>query len=211
MNTQQTKQAKILIVDDNPKNIQVIANVLNGAHFSVGYATDGQNAINTLQNTNDYDLVLMDIDMPVMNGLEACRLIRNNARLKNISVIFLTAFTDTEKIVAGFEAGAQDYITKPFNSTELLARVKTHIELKKNREILLDLNIYLQKQVLQRINELTITNEKLDKANAQLEQLDQAKTEFLHILSHEIRTPLNGIIGSLDLIKKNKLPEKTWT
>ena len=204
MDNPQAKQQKILVVDDNPKNIQVIANILTNAHYSVGYATDGYLAINTLENANDYDLVLMDIDMPVMNGLEACRQIRKNEKLLNIPVIFLTAFTDTEKILSGFEAGAQDYVTKPFNSQELLARVKTHVELKKSREILLDINTYLEEQVVRRTQELSIANEKLDKANAQLEQLDQAKTEFIHLLSHEIRTPLNGVIGSLSLIKQNQ-------
>lgn len=208
MEKKQVKPSKVLVVDDNPKNIQVIANILTNEHYSVGYATNGQMAISTLKNANDYDLVLLDIDMPVMNGLEACRQIKEDQRLKNIPIIFLTAYTDTEKIVAGFEAGAQDYVTKPFNSTELLARVKTHIDLKKSREILLDVNLYLEEQVLLRTEELSIAYEKLDKANAKLEQLDQAKTEFIHILSHEIRTPLNGIIGSVSLLKLENDSEK---
>ena len=208
MEKNQAKQSKVLVVDDNPKNIQVIANILTNEHYSVGYATNGQMALNTLHNATDYDLVLLDIDMPVMNGLEACRQIKEDPRLKNIPIIFLTAYTDTEKIVAGFEAGAQDYVTKPFNSLELLARVKTHIDLKKSREILLDVNLYLEEQVVLRTQELAIANEKLDKANTQLEQLDQAKTEFIHILSHEIRTPLNGIIGSVSLLKLDNETEK---
>lgn len=201
------KQDKILVVDDNPKNIQVIASILTNANYSIGYATDGSQALNTLKHSNEYDLILLDIDMPVMNGLEACRHIRNNPESMNIPVIFLTAFTDMKNIVEGFEAGAQDYISKPFNSQELLSRVKTHIELKKNKEILLNINGYLEEMVHQRTEDLIISNKKLDAANIQLKELDAAKTEFLHILSHEIRTPLNGIMGSVELLKSFQFPE----
>lgn len=188
------KRFKILVVDDNPKNIQVIGNILKEANYLVGFASDGLQALNQLQRSYHFDLVLLDIDMPVLNGFETCKAIRKDSKLVAIPVIFLTAFADEDKIVAGFDAGAQDYITKPFNSKELLSRVKTHLDLKYKTDQLRDLNQLLEQKVAERTLELS-------KAISKLEELDNAKTEFLHIISHEIRTPLNGIMGSIELIK----------
>ena len=124
------KQFNILVVDDNPKNIQVIGNILREVGYLVGFATEGQQALSLLKENNDYDLILLDVDMPVLNGYDTCKAIREDDSLKEIPVIFLTAFTDIENVIIGFEVGAQDYITKPFNSKVLLARVGTHLQLK---------------------------------------------------------------------------------
>ena len=144
MKTQTEKRFKILVADDNIDNIQVIGNILRENGYDVGYAINGQQAIVLLKNTIDYDLVLLDVDMPLMDGFETCRLIRKDKMLKDIPVIFLTAFTEVDKIIAGFDAGAHDYITKPFNSKELLARVNTHLLLKYRTDQLSQINGLLE-------------------------------------------------------------------
>jgi two-component system sensor histidine kinase/response regulator len=193
---------KILAVDDNPRNIQVIGSILREANYRIGFAVNGRQALDILNESNDYDLVLLDVSMPVMNGYEACRMMRADERLKEIPVIFLTALTDTENVVAGFKFGAQDYVTKPFNAEELLSRVKTHIELKRSKDMLKKLNEHLEELVQERTEQLARANEQLKAANEELMKLDEAKAEFLRIISHEINTPLNGILGFTTLLKE---------
>lgn len=185
---------KILVVDDNVQNIQLLGNILKSAGYEVGFAFEGKQAIGILQHSLDYDLVLLDINMPVMNGIETCVMIRDDARFKDIPIIFLTALTDIEKIISGFQAGAQDYVTKPFNSNELLARVNTHLLLKYKTEQLKNLNKTLEQKVLERTKALT-------EANKKIARLDKAKSDFLILISHEMRTPLNGIVGLAELLK----------
>lgn len=196
------KNDKILIVDDQHKNIQVLGSLLRQKKYIIGVATNGQQALETLIKSNDYDLVLLDVNMPVMNGYETCKAIRQHDSLKEIPVIFLTALTDTDNLVAGFDAGGQDYVTKPFNSKELLARVHTHLELKRSKDKLKNVNDWLSRKVDERTEELRL-------ANQQLLELDAAKSAFLSIISHEIRTPLHGIVGSLGIISEFELPEGT--
>jgi two-component system sensor histidine kinase/response regulator len=181
----------ILVVDDNLKNIQVLVNLLP-TNYNVEFATNGNEAI-LWNEKEDFDIILLDIMMPEMNGYEVCRKIKENERSAEIPVIFLTAKNDIESITNGFDVGGVDYISKPFNTEELLARVKTHLELKSSRDKLKDINHWLEKEVAARTNELLM-------AKKELEKLDMAKTEFLRMISHELRTPLNGIIGSSDLI-----------
>ena len=197
MNAEERKQFNILVVDDNPKNIQVIGNILKDAHYHIGFATDGQQALDLLQKSDDYDLVLLDVNMPVMNGYETCVAMRKNDKFKEIPVIFLTAYTDENNIMAGFESGAQDYITKPFNSKELLARVETHLQLKYKTDLIKKMNHELESKVAERTKEL-------EKAYSDLNNLDGMKTDFLLFISQEIRTPLNGIEGTINLIKNQE-------
>lgn len=123
------KKFTILIVDDTSKNIQVVASILNEEGYSLGFATDGQKALKAVEEKN-YDLILLDIMMPIMDGFETCVRLKANPKTVNIPIIFLTAKTEEESISKGFELGGVDYVTKPFNKSELLARVKTHLELK---------------------------------------------------------------------------------
>jgi len=196
------KNDKILIVDDQHKNIQVLGSLLRQKNYIIGVATNGQQALETLIKSNDYDLVLLDVNMPVMNGYETCKAIRQHESLKTIPVIFLTALTDTDSLISGFDAGGQDYVTKPFNSKELLARVNTHLELKRSKDKLEHVNDWLSQKVQERTKELQL-------ANQQLLELDAAKSAFLSIISHEIRTPLHGIVGSLRIISELELPDGT--
>ena len=129
--TSETNRAKfsILVVDDEPKNIQLLGGLLKEKGYDVEYATSGQGAIDWIYS-NNFDLILLDIMMPEMDGYDVCRKIKSDKTISHIPVIFLTAKTETDDIVKGFEVGGSDYITKPFKTPELLARVKMHVEMK---------------------------------------------------------------------------------
>ncbi len=125
----------VLAVDDKPQNIQFLGKVLSDSGYEVGLAQSGREALNFVKKS-DPDLILMDIMMPGMDGYEVCERLKNNFSTRHIPVIFLTAKTDPEDIVKGFDVGGVDYVTKPFNSAELLARIKTHLEIRTLRGLL---------------------------------------------------------------------------
>jgi CheY-like chemotaxis protein len=123
----------VLIVDDNPKNLQVLGNYLQIEGYQVEFALDGNSALDWIERT-EFDLILLDIMMPGMDGFEVCRILKSDPVKQKIPVIFLTAKVDTESIVNAFDLGAVDYVIKPFNQKELIARVKTQIEIKRGRD-----------------------------------------------------------------------------
>ena len=125
----------ILIVEDNPKNVQVLGTILMDARYRVGVAHQGKAAFEQIPKVNP-DLILLDIMMPEMDGFEVCRRLKGSPCTREIPIIFLTAKTETDDIVKGFELGAADFITKPFRAKELLARVQTHIALMRLRQSL---------------------------------------------------------------------------
>jgi two-component system, sensor histidine kinase and response regulator len=205
MNIDQDKKelARILIVDDNLKNIQTLGSILKANNYKVDFSTSGKDGLDLLNEYN-IDLLLLDVMMPEMDGFEVCRIIRSNKAFDNLPIIFLTALTDKESLIKGFSLGAQDYLTKPFNSVELLVRVNSYIELKFNREKIIKSNNELEQTILEKTKQLT-------QANTELKELDKAKSQFISILNHEIRTPLNNIKGSVQLLKSvvdNKELEK---
>ena len=188
----ENKDFRILIVDDVPKNIQVLGNILINEEYQISYTQDGYHALSLIRK-NKFDLILLDIMMPEIDGYEVCKRIMANPETASIPIIFLTAKADKESVIKGFKYGASDYITKPFNPEELLSRVRTHLELKYKKEILENINFELEQKVQKRTAELSAANKKLL-------TLDKAKSDFLNIISHEIRTPLNGIQGLTDLL-----------
>lgn len=126
-------KATILIVDDNPNNVQLLNAVLSMRGFDVMVAKNGLQALEIVKNELP-DLILLDIMMPVMDGFEACRKLKECPETKNIPIIFLTAKSHIDDIMKGFELGGVDYITKPFSSNELVARVEIHLKLKLSQE-----------------------------------------------------------------------------
>jgi len=134
-----TKKFTILIVDDNPNNLKLLGGVLKGEGFDFRMAKSGQQALNVLEKTKP-DLILLDIQMPEMDGYETCKKIKENTEDTSIPIIFLTANTDSESVNKAFKAGGVDFITKPFNTEELMARIRTHIKLKVQAEELLRQN-----------------------------------------------------------------------
>lgn len=197
---------EILIVDDIPDNLQLLSNILYEKKLGISIATSGIQALDILKD-KVFDLILLDISMPEMNGYDVCKKIKEDERTKEIPVIFLTARTDIESITKGFMVGGQDYVTKPFNNLELLARVKNHLELKDKKEELEKLNTELERKVSERTAQLEYANiqlenanESLIEANHQLSKLDKAKNEFLLLINHELRTPLHSLRGMLGLL-----------
>ncbi len=140
------KKFNILIVDDTPRNIQIAANILGSAGHQIAFAGDGKRALNYISNRKP-DLILLDIMMPEMDGFEVCQIIKADPETADIPIIFLTAKTETENIVKGFQIGAVDYITKPFNSEELLSRVKTHLKISQLQQEVTARNEQLQKEI----------------------------------------------------------------
>ena len=133
------KKPLILIVDDTPNNLQVLSSILHDKGYNICISTSGCQALESVK-IEEPDLILLDIQMPEMDGFATYSAIRLIPDAKNIPIIFLTANIEPEKTLQGFELGAVDYITKPFNIPELTARVATHIEIKRSREKLLELN-----------------------------------------------------------------------
>lgn len=130
----------ILVVDDNPQNLQLIGAMLGESlEFDLSFATGGQEALEAMEHIAP-DLVLLDVNMPEMNGFEVCRRIRETEATATIPVIFLTAQGETDFIVQGFRAGGSDYVVKPFEPQELLARVRVQLELYRSRNELKRLN-----------------------------------------------------------------------
>lgn len=132
-------QPSILVVDDVPKNIQLVANFLTKAGYQINFAVDGIAAIEHAKKTN-FNLILLDIMMPGIDGFEVCRQLKSNPSTAHVPIIFLTAKTDEDSIARGFDIGGVDFITKPFNQVELLARVKTHLNLQQRELELKELN-----------------------------------------------------------------------
>src|SRR5262245_22867047 len=118
--------SRILIVEDTPANIQVLTATLRERGYQISVATNGQQALDVVARVQT-DLILLDVVMPEMDGFETCRRLKASEQSRQIPIIFLTAKTDTVDIVRGFELGAVDYVGKPFNAHELLARVNTHL------------------------------------------------------------------------------------
>ncbi|MGB0561953.1 MAG: hybrid sensor histidine kinase/response regulator [Spirulinaceae cyanobacterium] len=127
---------QILVVDDTPVNLKVLGATLRNSGYTVATAIDGERALNRLEHYQP-DLILLDIQMPGIDGFETCRRLKLNPQTQPIPVIFITALTDTASQVQGFELGAVDYITKPFKAAELLARIRVHINLRKAQNKLL--------------------------------------------------------------------------
>lgn len=152
------KKPLILIVDDIPKNIQVLGNFLLEQEYELSVATSGKQALELVKLLKP-DLILLDIMMPEMDGFEVCNEIKNNEELKEIPIIFLTAKSEIKDIKKGFSLGAVDYIVKPFNLDEVLARINTHLELKFSKQQLKEYSLQLEEINNKISNEITIASE----------------------------------------------------
>ena len=169
----------ILIVDDIPGNADVLCKTLEVEGYSISMALSGEVALKIAPKIKP-DLILMDVMMPGMDGFETCRKLKEDPVFENTPIIFVTGKAATEDIVDAFKSGGADYITKPFRSEEVLARVGTHIRLTQT----IKKNEYLVEELKKAV---------LNLENAQQESL--AKSQFLGRMSHELHTPLNAIIG----------------
>jgi len=194
-------KSRILVVDDNVKNLQYATKVLIEAGYDVSIAQNGINAINYLQKSNHPDLILLDVMMPEMSGYEVCEKLKDSPATKDIPIIFLTAKNETDDIVKGFELGGVDYISKPFQPKEILVRIKTHIDLIRAKRELVEKNKLLDIYNKSLIDQITERTNALIIAQNNLEDYKEMKANFLAQISHEIRTPVNVIVNFLNLIK----------
>ncbi len=138
------QKIKILVVDDNKLSLHSVSSYLKSQGYELTQAENGEEALQLIESTT-IDLILLDIMMPGMDGFEVCGRLKQYPATKDIPIIFLSAKIDTDDIVTGFKAGGVDYITKPFNKEELLARIRNHVELKLMRDMLKSHNIQLTK------------------------------------------------------------------
>ncbi len=187
------KKACILIVDDMPVNIQLLATILSAQDYEIHVAQDGIEALEKVEITKP-DLILLDIMMPKLDGFETCRQLKKNEKTHRIPIIFLTAKIDTKSITEGFELGAVDYVTKPFNPLELLARVKTHLELTFRRKLTERQNNE-RKQLLH-----VLSHDLINSLSGSIFMLEQLDTNPL--VAHQMKyVVLKGLKNSVELVK----------
>ena len=179
-----TNVATILIVDDNPENLDILFQYFEHSEFKTLAAQDGHAALLQIMHTRP-DLILLDILMPGIDGFETCRRLKGNPSTRDIPVIFLTALSETEEKVKGFDVGGVDYITKPFQYEEVRARVNAQITLRKQQQ-----QLHAQTVALQNMN-------------TQLQTLNASKDKFFSIIAHDLKSPFAGIVVVANLIKEN--------
>ncbi len=148
----------VLVVDDTPDNLSLMSGLLKDK-YKVKIANNGARALKVVMTGAPPDIILLDIMMPVMDGYETCRHLKENPETRDIPVIFLTAKAEVEDEMKGFELGAVDYITKPISPPIVLARVHTHLQLKRVRDYLKDQNEFLENEVRQRTQEVVAVQE----------------------------------------------------
>ena len=166
--------SRILIVDDVLDNIQVAMNILKEDKYDFSYAKNGETALSLLHE-NKFDLILLDIMMPGIDGYEVCKRIKQDPLYSDIPIIFLTAKADTDSMSKGFEVGGIDYIAKPFHANELLARVKTHLDLYRATKVLKNNNLTLE------------TKLKIEKQRIETE-LEESQKEMIFVLTELVES-----------------------
>ncbi len=181
-------ESTILVVDDHPENLKVLTTYLKNLGCGIRVAMNGEKAIELAEDFIP-DLILLDVMMPGIDGFETCRRLKQSTKTNEVPVIFMTALAETSDKLQGFHAGGVDYITKPLQHEEVIARVKAHLLVQ-----------HLQKQLRQK-------NELVQKQNVNLQELNEAlrlsnanKDKFFSIIAHDLRSPFAGLIGVTELI-----------
>ena len=171
----------ILVVDDTPENLHVLAGMLNERGYKVRPVPSGKLALQAAKMTKP-DLILLDINMPDLNGYEVCAQLKRDERMLDVPVIFISALNETIDKVMAFGVGGVDYITKPFHFEEVEARVAVHLKLRRTQMELEGRNIELQK------------------TNEELRRLHELRDNLTNMIIHDLRSPLTGVVGAFELI-----------
>lgn len=195
---------KILLVDDRPDNLFSIEAILEKDNYTIVKANSGRAALKVLLSEHDFSLILMDVQMPDLNGFETATIIYEREKLKSIPVIFITAFSnDEDHIFRGYKMGGVDYIYKPINPDLLRAKVSVFVDLyRKNRQLqlqeqkLLSANLSLQKEIEERKaseEKVQHLNQQLTDSNEHLKRMNEELDQFAYMASHDLQEPLRKI------------------
>lgn len=193
------QKAKVIIADDEPVNLQVLMNKLSLEGYDIFTALNGEQVL-AIMEREVIDLVILDIMMPNMSGYEVCRRLREKYTLMELPILMLTAKNQLHDIVASFEAGANDYLVKPCDKQELLARVKTLVEVRTLNQELMAMNLHLEDKVQERTDALAKANEELKVKNNDLIEMAASRRHLLANIAHELGTPVTTIYGYLQAL-----------
>lgn len=191
----------LLIVDDNPTNLSVLFDYLSGYGFRILVAPDGETGLRRAKQAHP-DLILLDVMLPGINGFETCVRLKADQDTRDIPVIFMTALASTDDKVRGLEVGAVDYVTKPIQQAEVLARITTHLRIRDLTQSLRDANaqiLRMNRELEDKVRERTA---ELRRAYEQLERLDRKKSDLITLISHELRTPLTIFMGYAQILQQ---------
>ena len=167
--------ANILVVDDTVENLQLLSTMLQAHGYEVRPVTNGRDAL-VAARSEPPELVLLDVSMPEMDGYEVCARLKESAELREIPVIFLTALSSTADKVKAFEVGGADYVTKPFQLDEVLARIRVHVALRRSRL-------------------------ELQASYERLRGLERLREDLVQMVVHDMRSPISALLGLLDVIR----------
>ena len=171
--------SNILIIDDVPQNLQVLGNILKKHGYNVLAALNGKAGLNILsESKRTIHLILLDVSMPGMSGFDVCHHIKQNTKTKHIPIIFLTAYNESKDIIKGFQAGGNDYITKPFQTEELIARIKTQLVVRQQHDLICE-------------------------QNQELSELNNVKDTLFSIIGHDLRNIFNVIMGLSQVLSEH--------
>jgi hypothetical protein len=205
---EEQRPARILIVDDVADNRIILRRRFERKGYEIVEAESGKGCLQAIEGEDAFDVVLLDVMMPDMNGLDVLRKIREKHTAADLPVIMVTGKTESTDIVEALTAGANDYITKPVDFAVALARVTTQVgrrqaeeQVRRANEMLSRVNEDLERKIAERTEHLRVATVEAQSAN-------KAKDEFLVIVSHELRTPLNGMIGMGQMLAKTDLNDQ---
>jgi light-regulated signal transduction histidine kinase (bacteriophytochrome) len=184
----ESRNTKILVVDDTHSTIDMVKTALEEDGYEVVMATSGEKAIKRAEITSP-DLIMLDVLMPGMDGFETCRRLKADNRTRDIPVIFMTALTATESKVTGFKVGGVDYVTKPIEVEEVLARIRTHLTIQSMQRRLESQNERLRHEMTERKQ----AEEALQRSHEKLKAANRELGDFAYIVSHDLKAPLRSI------------------